>query len=199
MSVCWGRRDVFWKIPLTSNVSSQWHCLYKKTLAPEGPGKSHYVCSRLTMRGALFLHVAMEHISLGIYTWYMRLENYDELRVDGHTEVVLPLLAEPYQLPVHLMVYHHNQREEGVECSLRRPHSPNEVSMKSTDSSTHIHKYGDHLTKFSFMVESSEEKSGTYHVWCQGKDYYRPESTWFPVTAKKEITLRFEHGIIIVL
>lgn len=140
------------------------------------------------------MYVAMGHISLGIYTWYMGPENYYELRVDGHTELVLPLLAESYQLPVHLMVYHHNQREDGVECTLSRPYSPNEVSMRSTDSNTRVRKYGDHLTKFSFMVESSEERSGTYHVRCQGKDYYRPESTWFPVAAKKEITLRFEKG-----
>lgn len=135
----------------------------------------------------------MDPLSIGMYTWFMGRENYDELRFSGGTDLLLPLHPEPYQLPVYLMLFHQSTRKE-VECKLQRPYISSPTPMKIAKSGNQVWHYTKHLTKLMFLVESEPEKSGTYTVSCQGKYYYRPESAWFPLHVEKEITLRFEKG-----
>ena len=132
---------------------------------------------------------------LGIYTWHMGPENYEELRLSGHTDVLIPLLPDPYSLPVYFMLYHESPHRAGVECWLQRPYTPSPARMSPQNTGKHVRHYGNHMTRFSFMVEAKSAKSGTYTVSCQGKYYYQPDSAWYPVHVKKEITLRFEKSI----
>ena len=132
---------------------------------------------------------------LGIYTWYMGPENYEELRLSGHTDVLIPLLPDPYSLPVYFMLYHESPHGAGVECWLQRPYAPSPARMTPQNTEKHVRHYGNHMTRFSFMVEAKSAKSGTYTVSCRGKYYYQPDSAWYPVHVKKEITLRFEKSI----
>ena len=63
----------------------------------------------------------MEPLSLGIYTWFMSIENYDDLRLSGSTDLLVPLLPETYSLPVYLTLFHETKRKK-VKCTLKRPY-----------------------------------------------------------------------------
>ena len=137
---------------------------------------------------------AMEPLSLGIYTWFMKIENYDELRLQGSTNLLVPLLpGEPYDLPVYVILFHEAARKK-VKCALQRPYVSSATPLDIMKRSDHVWHYTKQLTRMRFLIKSSPEKSGTYTVKCQGKYYYPPETSWFPVHVEKDITIRFERG-----
>ena len=184
---------MFRQFPITLRSKSNWNCkeVTPKLMAPDESGglipmyyvELHYMTS------------AMEALSLGIYTWFMSRKNYDDLRLQGGTELLVPLLPdESYHLPVYLTLFHEASREDGVKCTLQRPYVVSPVPLAVTKQSSHVWHYTKHLTKMMFKVESVPKKSGTYTVKCQGKYYYQPEDIWLPLHTEKHITLRFEKG-----
>ena len=139
----------------------------------------------------------MEPLSLGIYTWFMNIENYDDLRLSGSTDLLVPLLPETYSLPVYLTLFHEAERKK-VKCTLQRPYVSDPIPIKITKSGNRVWHYTEHLTRVMFQVESAAAKSGTYTVSCEGQYYYHPDSAWLPLQVQKEITLRFEKGKILL-
>lgn len=127
----------------------------------------------------------MDPLSISIYTWFMDLDNYNELRLRDSTDLVLPLLPESYKLPVYVMIF----KQSKVQCTLQRPYAANPVSLEGNGKS-----YTEELTRVTFYVKSAPEKSGTYTVSCLGKYYHPVEQDWYPIQTEKDITLRFEKG-----
>lgn len=124
----------------------------------------------------------MDPLSIGIYTWFMSLENYNELRFQGSTDLLVPLLPEPYKLDVYVMAY---KQWSEVQCTLQRPYVASPVPLKMPHT----------FPRAKFQVVSAPEKSGTYTVSCLSKYFYPPEDAWYPIKVEKDITLRFEKGL----
>lgn len=127
----------------------------------------------------------MDPLSISIYTWFMDLDNYNELRLRGSTDLVLPLLSKSYKLPVYVMIF----KQSKVKCTLQRPYAAKPVSLKGNGKS-----YTEELTRVTFHIESAPEKSGTYTVSCLGYYYYPAERDWYHIQTEKDITLRFKKG-----
>ena len=130
---------------------------------------------------------------MGIYTWFMSIGNYDELRLSGSTDLLIPLLPETYKLTVYVMIFHMIDRHS-IQCTLQRPYVPNPTPINIKKRGNQVRHYSKHLTRVMFQIKSTAEKSGTYTVSCKEKLNYTPGSVWFPLQVIKQITLRFEKG-----
>lgn len=131
------------------------------------------------------LFAGMDPLSISIYTWFMDLDNYNELRLRGSTDIVLPLLPKSYKLPVYVMIF----KQSKAQCTLQRPYAAKPVSLEGNGK-----KYTKELTRVTFHINSAPEKSGTYTVSCLGKYYHPTEMVWLHIRTEKDITLRFEKG-----
>ena len=119
--------------------------------------------------------------------------HYDQLRLQGHTELLLPLLNDRiYSLPVQILIFHESSRSE-VECTLGRPYTATALPVDLTkENGAHVIHIGRHLTRVMLRVGASQEKSGTYTVSCSGKYFYPLDNKWYPMQVEKSIALRFE-------
>ena len=136
----------------------------------------------------------MDPLSLGVFTWFMSMENYNQLRVQDSTEVLVPLSPdETYDLPVFIVLFHDEDRGE-IQCTLQRPDAATPTKLGLKKAGKNVWHYTRHLTKIKFLVEAETEKSGTYTISCLGPIFHPPDYSWIPTQIKKYITLRFEEG-----
>ena len=140
----------------------------------------------------------MTEFKVGLYTWYMHSRNYHELRVDGHTEIVVPLLDHHYKLPVDIIAFHYHPVAD-LECRFKEAHSVDYERLTPLRTFYYnlpsLHRI--YCTRYTVFLNASAEKSGTYSLRCSGANYYHPDWAWLPVTVTKEITLRFEKCMIL--
>ena len=145
-----------------------------------------------------FFISAVVEFNVGLYTWYMSFRHYHELRKDGHTELVVPLLDHHYELPIDIIALHYHPVAD-LECRFKEAHSLDYEILRPSGASyyyTYTRQRVLH-TQYTVYLSASAEKSGTYSLRCSGASYYRPEKEWVPATITKELTLRFEKSTIL--
>ena len=132
-------------------------------------------------------------MSLGVYTLFMSKEQYKDLRDYGTTEVFVPLFAEPYSLPIQLVVYHPSR---WYNCTLKMPGKDKLLffSPKTKNEQLARHRTTRHAVHLN---NASLENSGEYIFRCYGETLYQPARKLFTTKAEKTLKLTFIKGIII--
>lgn len=111
----------------------------------------------------LFIFTVQDSAVLAVYTWYMTIENYQDMRKDGITQVFVPLFKDTYKLPIYATLF--TPYKNTVQCYFQSPsdsYEDPEILKKQSDSK----KLDSHVYKFTDYVTSTKTNSGVYNVTC---------------------------------
>lgn len=97
---------------------------------------------------------------LAVYTWYMTIENYQEMRRNDITNVMIPLFKDSYQLPIYATLF--NPYSKNIRCYFQTPSDSNKGSRTLMKHQV----LGRYTYKFTAHVTSTQDASGVYNITC---------------------------------
>ncbi len=136
-----------------------------------------------------FLSVVEDSVALDVHTWFMTKMNYDQMRENGVTQVLVPVFENKYWLPI-VTSFYHGHKFKNVKCYFKSSFDAERVK----DNQKKI-KYGYSLVyKYTNFVEALEESSGLYTVTCLGKNWDEFAPRNWTVKLSKSLNITFIKG-----